>query len=138
MRLTVLLPLANIMLFAFVISDQTATCARAGTDQRTLAATEQTAHDRAARSRAADDLGLRVVPRIMVMLLAFGLMVGLLAERMQRGQNHGQQQRETGIVEQIDLLHRSPFVRTVRASYRALSYVAHGVRRVSACPFASF
>ena len=75
MRLPVLLPLLHIVLFASVVRDQTTTGTGTGANSRTFGTADQAAHHGTAYSGAADDLGLRVVPRVMVVLLAFGLMV---------------------------------------------------------------
>ena len=66
------------MLRVDMVGDQAAACPYACADDGALAAPEQSTYDRAPRRRTPHNLCLGVVPRIVVVLLAFGLVVGLL------------------------------------------------------------
>ena len=70
-RRTVLFALPDLVLIVLMVGDQTAAGTHASTDQRTFSAPKKAADQGATRGGAADDLGFRVVPGIVVMLLAF-------------------------------------------------------------------
>ena len=84
MRLGVLLSLMHVMRLTGMIGDQSAACTGTRTDRGTFGSAEQSADHGTTYGRTADDLGFRMVPGIMVVLLALGLTVRLLAERTHR------------------------------------------------------
>lgn len=83
MGLRVLLALVYVVLFASMVGDETPARTGAGTNDGTLGTADEASDDSAADGRATDDFGLGVVAGVMVVLLAPGLVVGLLAECME-------------------------------------------------------
>ena len=96
MRLAVLLTLADLMLRVDVIGDKTTACPHTGADESTFSASQETADDRTSCGRTTHDLRLGVVPRVMVVLLTLGSMVGLLPEPLHWQKRHCDEKSETG------------------------------------------
>lgn len=88
--------LAGLVLYVFVVGEETAACAYACADEGSLAAAQEAAYDSSARGSAAYELGLGVVVGVMVVLLAPGALVRLLAEAVQRGEDKSGEGDESG------------------------------------------
>jgi len=103
----VLFTLLHIVLLTLVIRNQAAARAHACTDHRSFAPAQQTTHYGASGRGSTHNLGLGMVARIAVMLLALSLMVGLhLAIRGKGKKAHSSGKEKSGAGKDV---HRSTF-----------------------------